>query len=186
MSKKDSCGPRWAWARDRHARFAPPWARDGASPFAGGRPGRMFAQGDLRLLLLALIADKPSHGYDLIRAIEARFGGAYAPSPGAVYPTLTLLEEQDLIAAEDAGGRKTYRATPQGLEHLAGHEAQLRDLMTRVDIMAGSGATPPDSVLRAVAALRLALLTRSGAWTSAEEERVRAVLERAARDVAGP
>ena len=61
-----------------------------------GRSGRMFQHGDLRLLVLALIAEAPRHGYELIREIEARLGGAYAPSPGVVYPTLTMLEELGL------------------------------------------------------------------------------------------
>ena len=63
----------------------------------GGRRARMFDGSELRLMLLKLIADTPRHGYDLIRAIEALTAGAYAPSPGVVYPTLTLLDEMGLI-----------------------------------------------------------------------------------------
>ena len=103
-------GGRGGWGRGGMRRGGPPWMR--------GR-GRMFGQGDLRLLLLALIVRKPSHGYDLIRTIEARFGGAYAPSPGTIYPTLTLLEEQELIAgASEPGGKKSFTATDQGRAHL--------------------------------------------------------------------
>lgn len=97
---KTGCGPRWGWARHREAGgWSPPWARGFGfgGPGGGPRSPRLFGQGDLRLLLLALIADKPSHGYDLIRTIEARFNGSYAPSAGTVYPTLTLLEEQDSL-----------------------------------------------------------------------------------------
>src|SRR5215813_5554288 len=78
----------------------------------GGRSRRMFDGGELRLVLLKLIADEPRHGYDLIRAIEELTGGEYAPSPGVVYPTLTLLQDMGLI--EEAAGeepRKPFQAT---------------------------------------------------------------------------
>src|SRR5689334_24509070 len=89
----------------------------------GGRRGRrtrrMFESGELRLVLLKLIADEPRHGYDLIRAIEELTHGAYAPSPGVVYPTLTLLEDMGHIAETQSGGsRKAYAATPEGKIHL--------------------------------------------------------------------
>jgi DNA-binding PadR family transcriptional regulator len=87
----------------------------------GGRGGgRIFGHGGLRFVLLQLIADKPSHGYELIKSIEDRLGGAYSPSPGTVYPTLTLLEEQGYLSVEeaDAGGRKRYRITAAGSEFL--------------------------------------------------------------------
>jgi hypothetical protein len=87
---------------------------DGSEGFGrgfGGRGGggRLLGHGDLRLLLLALIGEKPSHGYDLIRAVEERLP-AYAPSPGAVYPTLTMLEEQDLVS-RSAEGSKPHTIT---------------------------------------------------------------------------
>lgn len=74
----------------------------------GGRGPRVFAPGDLKLLLLALIAEQPCHGYDLIRQIEGMFDGAYSPSPGVIYPTLTFLEESEMIQG-DAEGGKTLR-----------------------------------------------------------------------------
>lgn len=189
---KSGCGPKWGWARKGPAAapgFGPPWAKFG--PFAGfGPPGmrgpRMFAQGDLRLLLLALIADKPSHGYDLIRTIESRFGGSYTPSPGVVYPTLTLLEEQDLItASESAGSKKSYSATAKGLQHLEENAEQVKALMRRIDIMAGekSEGPMPASVLHAIGTLRQAIFSKFGNWSSAEEARVRTILENAARDI---
>jgi DNA-binding PadR family transcriptional regulator len=194
MTKDDDAdpGPRWGWPRKGGpwGGFAggPPWLRGG--PFGpgmgGARPGRMFAQGDLRLLLLALIADKPSHGYDLIRTIEAKFGGQYAPSPGTIYPTLTLLEEQDLVAsASEAGGKKSYTATPAGRRFLTDNAEQVKALMARVDIMAGatSGAPVPDTIMHAVHTLRHAIMSRSGGWSQTEAARIRAILEQAARDV---
>lgn len=198
MTKDDDkgCGPKWGWARKGgpfggKAWGGPPFMRGGpfaAGPIGGGRPGRMFGPGDLRLLLLALIADKPSHGYDLIRTIEARFGGAYAPSPGAIYPTLTLLEEQELIEAETAAGaRKSYAATLAGRQYLAANSSQVKDLMARIEMMAGGEPDEPApySVLQAVMALRQTIMAKTGGWGEAESARVRAILEKAARDIVG-
>ena len=83
----------------------------------GGRRGggRMFGHGDLKLLLLALIEQEPRHGYELIRTIEDMFHGQYSPSPGTVYPTLTLLEEMGYVVAQsEEGGRKRYAITDEG------------------------------------------------------------------------
>src|SRR5215813_7941419 len=78
----------------------------------GGRLGRVLDQGDLRYVLLHMIAEKPRHGYELIKAIEEKFGGTYSPSPGVIYPTLTLLEELGYAQPETAGGtRKLYSIT---------------------------------------------------------------------------
>src|ERR1700754_5178927 len=109
---------------------------DGDGPEGFGRGfgprggGRLLGHGDLRLLLLALIGEKPRHGYDLIRAVEERFAGAYAPSPGAVYPTLTMLEEQDFIRAEAAEGtKKRYAITPEGAAFLADNRDAVDGIM---------------------------------------------------------
>jgi DNA-binding PadR family transcriptional regulator len=202
MTKDDDkgCGPKWGWARKGAGKGfgwgGPPFMRGGpfgpdgmAGAMGGGRPGRMFGPGDLRLLLLALIADKPSHGYDLIRTIEARFGGSYAPSPGAVYPTLTLLEEQELIESEAANGaKKSYSATLAGRQYLAANSDQVKALMTRIDIMAGAKASEPapHSVLHAVMTLRHAIMAKAGGWSDAEASRICAILEKAARDIIDP
>ena len=118
MTKDDDsgCGPKWGWARKGGSWGrpggaswgGPPWMRGGPfGPGSGGaKPGRMFGPGDLRLLLLALIADRPSHGYDLIRTIEAKFGGQYTPSPGTIYPTLTLLKSRSWLKARVTSGAR--------------------------------------------------------------------------------
>ena len=85
----------------------------------GGRGPRVFAPGDLKLLLLALIAEQPCHGYDLIRQIEGLFDGAYSPSPGVIYPTLTFLEESELIQGDAEGGKKRYTVTDAGRQFLS-------------------------------------------------------------------
>lgn len=146
----------------------------------------MFAQGDLRLLLLALIADKPSHGYDLIRTIEARFKGSYAPSAGTIYPTLTLLEEQELIApAPEAGSKKTYEATGKGLQFLEQNAEAVQALMTRIDIMAeGSAAAPSPALMSALQTFRSAVMAKANS-SPEEQVRVREIVEQAAREIMG-
>jgi len=95
------------------------WSEDGPGFGRGGGRRRMFDGGELRLVLLKLIAEKPRHGYDLIRAIEERTGGAYAPSPGIVYPTLTMLSDMGLIEEQTAeGARKLFAITPEALRIL--------------------------------------------------------------------
>lgn len=99
----------------------------------GGRRGRMFAAGELRLALLALIAENPSHGYELIKAIEEMTGGDYAPSPGAVYPTLQLLEDEGAIVEADAeGAKKPFRVTEQGETELADRSDEVSELLRRL------------------------------------------------------
>src|SRR4051795_9425035 len=92
---------------------------EGSGGRRGRRSRRMFESGELRLVLLKLIADEPRHGYDLIRAVEELTGGEYAPSPGVIYPTLTLLQDMGLI--EEAPGkaaRKPFQVTNDGQNHL--------------------------------------------------------------------
>ncbi|MEO0698500.1 MAG: PadR family transcriptional regulator, partial [Pseudomonadota bacterium] len=104
------------------------------------RRGRMFAQGELRLALLALINEEPRHGYELIRAIEDMTGGAYAPSPGAVYPTLQMLEEEGLIKQtkpksddeEETSSKKPFKATKAGRAELEDREDEVEALMGRL------------------------------------------------------
>lgn len=97
------------------------------------RRGRMFAAGELRLAMLALIAEKPSHGYELIKQIEEMTGGGYAPSPGAVYPTLQLLEDEGAIEeAEAEGAKKPFAATDQGRAELEDRKDEVAALMQRL------------------------------------------------------
>jgi DNA-binding PadR family transcriptional regulator len=114
------------------------WNRKGRSgwdrQYSGRRRGRMFGAGELRLLLLKLIADEPRHGYELIKAIEEMTAGSYAPSPGTVYPTLSLLEDEGAIR-EVAGGdepRKAYEATDKGRGELAERREEADALAERI------------------------------------------------------
>ncbi len=95
---------------------------------------RLFEHGDLRIVLLALVARKPSHGYELIKEIEQASSGLYAPSPGVIYPTLSLLVDQDFISAESPDGqsRKNYHITPEGLAELAKHQPAINVIFARL------------------------------------------------------
>lgn len=98
-----------------------------------GRRGRMFAQGELRLALLALIADKPRHGYELIKEIEEATDGTYAPSPGAVYPTLQMLADEGKIEeAEAEGAKKPFKLTDSGEAELDERKDEVTELMGRL------------------------------------------------------
>ena len=114
--------------------FGPDWGRKWQRQPGGQRRGRMFGQGELRLLLLKLIADGPRHGYELIKAIEEMTAGSYAPSPGTVYPTLSLLQDEGAIR-EVAGGdepRKAFEATAQGRQELEERKEEADGLMDRL------------------------------------------------------
>ena len=97
------------------------------------RAGRVFEQGDLKYVILRLLAEKPRHGYEIIKELEDRFGGAYAPSPGTVYPTLTMLEDLGYARAmPEEGGRKIYEITDEGRKHLEEHSATVDDIFERI------------------------------------------------------
>lgn len=114
----------------------------------GGRRGRMFGPGELRLVLLKLIADEPRHGYELIKAIEDMTGGDYAPSPGTIYPTLSLLQDEGAIAeAASVDTRKAYEATDAGRAELAERADEVEALMERLNShgeKASTGGAPHD------------------------------------------
>jgi DNA-binding PadR family transcriptional regulator len=136
---------RWRW--DSEGEGAEDFRTDDGEAFRGpgrrGRRGRMFGQGELRLALLALIAENPSHGYELIKGIEEMTGGSYAPSPGAVYPTLQLLEDEGAIEeAEAEGAKKPFAATDKGRAELAERNDEVEALMRRL----GRHATRAENV----------------------------------------
>ena len=134
----------------------------GGEPGEGGRRRRVFDSGELRLVLLKLIADQPRHGYELIRAIEELSGGSYVPSPGVVYPTLTLLQDMGQIeeAASD-GSRKAFAATADGTAELAAKKDEVEALLARLAQLAGvRGRTDAAPIRRAMANLRTVLMYR--------------------------
>jgi DNA-binding PadR family transcriptional regulator len=97
------------------------------------REGRVFDQGDLRFVILKLISEAPRHGYEIIKAIEDAVGGAYSPSPGVIYPTLTLLEELGYVTVENAeGGKKLYRIADAGQAALAEKSSVVEGIFRRM------------------------------------------------------
>ncbi|MFJ3466675.1 PadR family transcriptional regulator [Pseudomonas sp. NPDC090201] len=151
----------------------------------GGRGPRVFAPGDLKLLLLALIADQPCHGYDLIRQIEGLFDGAYSPSPGVIYPTLTFLEESELITGDAEGGKKRYQITAAGQQFLVEQAVALDGVKMRIEVSKRSlrGHDRPPEIHEAVHNLRHALQMHHGRWTPDEIIRVRDLLNETAKAV---
>ncbi len=136
--------------------------RHGHDDEGRGRRRRMFDSGELRLVLLRLIADEPRHGYDLIRRIEELTGGAYAPSPGVIYPTLTLLDDMGQIAAADSeGAKKLFAITPEGQAELDANAALVDELLARLAAVGEEQQrTDSASVRRAMGNLRAALMNR--------------------------
>ena len=150
-----------------------------------GRPGRMFQHGDLRLLILALIAEAPRHGYEIIREIEARLGGAYAPSPGVVYPTLTMLEELGLVTAQATeGNKRQFTVTEAGTAHLAENQATVDAIFARIEDAGGPGDFSP-RILRGMANLRFALKLRMarGGLDETGAQKIAAALDAAALEI---
>lgn len=135
---------------------------------AGFRGKHFFRHGGLRLLLLQLIAESPRHGYELIKDIEQRLGGSYSPSPGIVYPTLTLLEEQGHTTVDSSeGGRKRYAVTASGLRHLQDNQAAIDELLARLE-QPDSGRPP--QVVRALENFKLAVRMRLSRTPLTEEQ----------------
>jgi len=154
----------------------------------GGRMGRMFGQGDLKLLLLALIEHQPRHGYELIRAIEELCGGAYSPSPGAIYPTLTFLEEAGYATVQqaDASAKKQYAITEEGRQHLAQNRLAIEAMMQRLKLSSRMMAKlrVPDEIRECVHLLKHALIAHDRNWDSAEVKRVHAIVKKAIAEIA--
>jgi DNA-binding PadR family transcriptional regulator len=142
---------------------------DGDGPPGGWRRGRrsrkrMFESGELRLVLLKLISEEPRHGYDLIRAIEDMTGGEYAPSPGVVYPTLTLLQDMELIEeSKDKSARRPFQITEEGRKHLEERADEAEELIERLkDLAPDPRSETGPAIGRAVKNLMTALSHRIG------------------------
>jgi DNA-binding PadR family transcriptional regulator len=152
----------------------------------GGR-GRVFDQGELRFVLLALIAEAPRHGYEIIKAIEDRLGGSYSPSPGVIYPTLTLLNELGFATvSESGGGRKLYTITEEGRAHLAENQTVVDGVFARMERASAStaGGRSPQ-VIRAIENMKMALRLRlsRGPLGEAEAQAIADALDTAARAI---
>lgn len=167
------------------------FGRFGGRGFGEGRPEggrrRVFDSGELRLVVLKLIADEPRHGYDVIRAIEDLTGGAYAPSPGVVYPTLTLLQDMGQITEAAAEGtRRAYAVTAEGTAHLAEKQAEVDALLARLaGLAAVREKTDGAPIRRAMGNLKAVLMHRLGSDDVTREtlHEVAEILDEAARRI---
>lgn len=186
MNHKHCHGQRFARGERRQVDLQLDHRRRGG----GGRSGlgRFFAHGDLRLVILQLIAEKPRHGYEIIKAIEQRVAGAYSPSPGVIYPTLTLLEELGYVTVGSAeeGGRKQHEITAQGQAFLEANRAALDALLARMEAAGQAhGDGPAPQIVRAMENLKLALRLRlaRGPLGAEQADAVAAALDVAATTV---
>lgn len=179
------CGGRHNRSNERHFRgregFEP-----GTGPFGGGRrggAGRFFEAGALRFVILSLIAEAPRHGYEIIKLIEERLNGAYAPSPGVVYPMLTMMEEMGQATVRVEGTRKLYAITEEGSRVLAQNKAAVDAIFERMrQAGAGHQAGRPQ-ILRAIENLRMVLRMRAGSLTEEQVHRITDILDAAAKEI---
>jgi DNA-binding PadR family transcriptional regulator len=176
---RDEFGRAWRDRHDRHSHHHGGGFRDSDS-------GRVFEHGDLRLVIMALLSEKPRYGYEIIKALEEWVGGGYSPSPGVVYPTLTLLEEVGHATVSDEhGGRRLYTLSDDGRAFLEANRKTVDAIFARIDGASASRRGPPTSVLRAMESLGHALRHRlKGRSLGDEHIRViTAALEAATRAV---
>lgn len=194
-------------AMGRHGRGGGFWGSDDSGGFDGPggfdgdgwRRGRKFSAEDLQLLILSLLEEKPSHGYELIKALETRTGGFYKPSPGVVYPALTFLEELGYATVDTEGNKKRYHLSDAGRGYLDAnrervalmlgrlqHVARKMDWMRRA--MAGEPQVEPErggwvpEFVEARVALKRALASRADASPD-EQRRIAAILARATAEI---
>jgi DNA-binding PadR family transcriptional regulator len=181
-------GKDWDFGEFIAAGFGPRfWAFGSPSGRRYRRPGgKWFESGEMRLVILRLIREKPRHGYEVIKALEEQMAGCYTPSAGTVYPTLQLLEDQGYVRIVEEGGKKVYHITPEGERYLDEHQDTLADIGERIkEAMRGVAGGHIAEVNAAFA--RLAKLTFREAWRAGpESERTRRIaetLQRAAADI---
>jgi DNA-binding PadR family transcriptional regulator len=158
-----------------------PFGRHRGGPF-GGRGPRMFDPGALRLVVLGLIAEEPRHGYDIIKALEARFQGAYSPSPGAIYPMLQMMEEADLVVSQADGNKRLYSITDQGRAYLKENAEDLARISAQIDEVAqGEDVSLGEEVREVAKAVYMRL--RRGQFTREQARKARDILKKARREI---
>jgi DNA-binding PadR family transcriptional regulator len=176
--------------RGRESEFGERFRRGGrhSGGWAGrGFGDRIFDSGELRYVILQLIAEKPRHGYELMKAIEDRLNGAYSPSPGLIYPTLTLLEEMGYATVSTSeGNKKLYTITAEGRAKLEENKAAVDAVFERMDKAGaeyGRGRAP--QIMRAIENFRYALRlkTSQGALTPEQVQKVADAIDAAAKAI---
>ncbi len=144
----------------------------------------MFGRGDFKYVILELLAEKPRHGYEIIRAVEGRFGGFYSPSPGVVYPTLQMLEDLGYVTSQEQDGKKVYTITEEGRKYLAEQKDVVGEIRDRIKSHWGF-VTNRDfhETMHAFGDLGRILGARANGAGPAKLARVRQVIEKARQDV---
>ena len=169
----DPAGGQWFWGGHGRGR--------------GFRRGRVFEQGDLKYVILKMLAEKPRHGYEIIKELEERFGGAYSPSAGTVYPTLTLLEDLGYASViPEEGGKKVYSITPEGEKYLEENKGAVEDIFERIsDFGSNIFGESMMEVNRAFGRVARATYT-TAPWQSGDKSiatELKSILERAADEI---
>lgn len=186
QEQRGCCGGTRDRSDERHFRgrggFGP-----GAGPFGGRRgtgAGRFFESGALRFVILSLIAEAPRHGYEIMKLIEERLDGAYAPSPGVVYPMLTMMEEMGQATVQVDGTRKLYAITEEGTRVLTENKAVTEAIFERMRAAsAGHHAGRAPKIMRATENLRMVLQMKAGALTEEQVGKVTDILDAAAKEI---
>ena len=161
--------------------------RHGLAGHMGRRAERVFDQGDLRFVILKLISEQPRHGYEIIKAIEDKLLGLYSPSPGVIYPTLTLLEEMGYATVAQAeGNKKLYAITDEGRAFLASNHSVMTLVMEKIAEAKrrfGGGTRP--QIQRPIENFKLALQMRLAKEPLTDEQlaRITAIIDAAAADI---
>lgn len=157
--------------------------------FGSGRRGfnfRVFDRGDLKYVILRLLSKKPMHGYEVMRALEEESGGCYSASPGSVYPTLQMLEDQGYVVCSEEEGKKVYSITDAGREFLRDNGDVVEDILDRVsDFTDRFFRTEMKDLTRSFRHLAQVTFERGVRWSETPEnlQRMQEILERAARDI---
>ena len=181
-------GPSGPFGEGGKWKFKGQRSHDGERPHGGPkRRGRMFGPGELRLVLLALIAEEPRHGYDCIRALEDATGGDYAPSPGVIYPTLSMLVDEGLITERQSDdARKVYETTEAGREELERNREDIERLLERIGrkVQRAQAARSSD-MMRAMGNLASVLTNAAsrGRLNSDNRERIVDLIDELARKI---
>lgn len=149
----------------------------------GGRWGRFFGPGEIRLALLSMLENGPKHGYELMKELESKSGGIYKASAGAVYPALQQLEDEELVRSDAAAGKRTYSLTDAGCAELQRESETVKKIWQRAE-QAGDWAPwvgmEGAEVMRPAAQLMKAALRAAtrGSHDSAKINKIREILER--------
>ncbi len=152
----------------------------------GGRGERMFDAGDIKLVILKLLSEQPSYGYQLIKTMEERLAGGYTPSAGVIYPTLTMLEEEGFATSIVENGKKVYSVTSEGQQFLEENKRRIEALFERLD-EAGQGFKRGRSpeIMKAFQTLRGAVIARVSRESVSEEQiaKIAAAINAAAKSI---